>query len=102
MLGRSELKCSHVALAAVLKSDNVSRCHLFLRREADAVVFYDTASTAGVFVGDEQVRRFAIPAPLDVLAPDADPQVRNAAVNPARVILQLTEEVSVRLLANGS
>jgi hypothetical protein len=99
VLGRSELKCSHAALAAVLKDERVSRCHVFLRREDDAVVFYDTASTAGIFVGEEQVRRIAIPAPLNVLAFGADPEARSASVNPRRVVLQLTHEVSVTLLA---
>jgi hypothetical protein len=99
VLGRSELKCSHAALSAVLSSLSVSRCHLFLRREDDAIVFYDTASTFGVSVGDQQVRRVAIPAPLSVLASDAGPDVRTATVNPARVVLLLADEVSVTLTA---
>jgi hypothetical protein len=99
ILGRSDVKCSHAALAAVLGDIGVSRCHLFFRRESDAIVFYDTASTAGLFIGEDEVRRVAIPAPRSVLAPGVGPGVRNATINPARIALQLTDEVSVTLKA---
>ncbi len=94
LLGRNPDKCSHVALADALSSDHVSRCHVFLRREEDDVVFYDTASTSGVCVDDELVRRVRIPAPLSAANGYGE-------VNPEGVVLSLTDDVFVTLFDVG-
>jgi hypothetical protein len=86
LLGRNPEKCSHPALADVLSSEQVSRCHLFLRREEDRVVFYDTASSFGVCVHDDLIHRVSIPATA-------------AGVNPEHIVLSLTDDVFVTLHA---
>lgn len=93
LLGREDRKCSHPALGAALSSNDVSRCHVYLRREGDAIVFYDTASTWGLHMKDELVRRIAIPAPVSCL----DSEDAQAKVNPERLTLDLTDRVSVTL-----
>lgn len=94
LLGRAEGKNSHPALAAALGSDEVSRCHVFLRREGDVIAFYDTASTWGLRVHGRPVRRVTIPAPTSAFGSAAFVH----AVNPERVSLALTEHVFLTLL----
>jgi len=99
VLGRNADKCSHSSIARLLTSPEVSRCHLYLRREHNEIVLYDTASTSGVRLGEddeELVRRVAVPAPLGALArgnPDA--------INPARIQLWLSTDVRLTIFAAG-
>jgi len=99
VIGRNADKCSHSSIARLLTSPEVSRCHLYLRREHNEIVFYDTASTSGVRLGEDDeefVRRVAVPAPLGALArgnPDA--------INPARTQLWLSTDVRLTIFAAG-
>jgi hypothetical protein len=98
MLGRNEEKNSHASLSRVLTADGVSRCHLYLRREHDDIVFYDTASTNGLHTSNDEtaepIRRFVIRAATGgKQAP--------MTVNPDRTWLWLTSSVRVTLYATG-
>jgi hypothetical protein len=100
VIGRNQEKCSHASLARVLTPLEVSRCHLYLRREQDEIVFYDTASTCGVYLSDydedaEPIRRFVVPAPRAAL------ERGGYVVNPTRTWLWLTPEVRVTLYTAG-
>jgi hypothetical protein len=96
ILGRKPEKCSHRAFHDLLsEDDHISRCHLYLRREADEVVFYDTASTSGLWLGEECVQRVAIPAPRAACEGAGDA----ALINPEHVVIALTDRVSVTLTA---
>jgi hypothetical protein len=64
LLGRSQAKCSHPLFSQVLSPAEISRSHVYVRREGDYVVFYDTASMGGVWIGAEQVHRAEVLAPL--------------------------------------
>lgn len=101
VLGRNTEKCSHASLARVLASPEVSRCHLYLRREQDDIVFYDTASTSGVHLSEDEeaeaVRRFVVPAPRAKLEGGS-----TFVVNPERTWLWLTPDVRVTLYAAGN
>jgi hypothetical protein len=99
ILGRAEEKCSHVALAKALSSDEVSRCHAYFRLEGDDVVFYDTASIAGLMVNDQPVRRFTVPAPRNAFDAGVPRDVRTSLVNPDRVWISLTDDTQITLLA---
>ena len=99
LIGRSPGKCSYAALAHVLAHPEISRCHLFLRREDDSVVFYDTASTWGVVVNDKDVRRVCIPAPRP--RSEAPNGAREAAINPEGLSLQLSADVFITLRASA-
>ena len=100
VIGRNTEKCSHASLARVLGSDEVSRCHLYVRREQDEIVFYDTASTSGVRLGEddeEYIRRVAVPAPLgEVAAVDRD------AINPERTQLWLSTDVRLTIYSRSA
>lgn len=101
LLGRHPEKCSHSALAQVLAHEEVSRCHAFLRREGDTVVFYDTASTFGLQVGGLPVRRVAVPAPQLLAAGEqVDVSAIEHEINPQGIVVRLSSAVSVTLLAN--
>jgi pSer/pThr/pTyr-binding forkhead associated (FHA) protein len=54
LVGRAH-KCLDAGLRAIL-SEHISRVHVLIRREKDAVYLYDTASTQGTFVSGARVR----------------------------------------------
>jgi hypothetical protein len=96
LLGRSQAKCSHPLFSQVLSPAEISRSHVYVRREGDYVVFYDTASMGGVWIGDEQVHRAQVLAPLSC---NMALRERQACMPPLE--LSLPESVSISLRARG-
>jgi len=96
LLGRSPTKCSHPLLAEALSPVGISRSHLYLRREGDHVVFYDTASMGGVWIEEEQVYRAEALAPMSRDAESWEQQARAALIE-----LALPESVRIMLRPRG-